>query len=239
MKAVLLSSLLLSLVLPASAEIRRAERKTLIDRDPDVIHLAEHVKNPIELRVIKEANVFSDKNGQIKLGVLEADQTVVLDAMTAKAYKVRGKGGKNGVVGWVGPQAFASKDPEFVENLKKLHKRQLEVQQLIDEKQVALGMTAEEVEKSRGTPTKRQMKKTGKGETGRWEYVEYEQVSHFQYVRDPFSGQVFRTLSHTTREEKNKTVVEFENGVVAALEESEQDTGTPVKIIVPPLVFAW
>jgi hypothetical protein len=239
MKAVLVSTLLLAFLLPAGAQSKRPERRTLIDRDPDVVHLAEHVKAPIELRVIKEAPVFSDKNGKTKLGVLVADQTVTLEAMTAKAYRVRGKGEKHGIAGWVGPGAFASKDPDFVANLKKLHARQLEVQKLIEEKQLAIGMTPEEVEKSRGAPMKTQVKKTGRGQTGRWEYVEYEQVSHFHYVRDPISGQVFRQLSHVTQEEKNKTVVEFENGVVTALEESEQRTGTPVKIVVPPVVFVW
>ncbi len=242
MKAVLISSLLLSLLLPlsATAQTKHGERKsTLIDRDPDVVHLAEQVKDPIELRVIKDATVFSDKNGKTKLGVLVADQTVVLEAMTAKAYRVRGKGEKNGVAGWVGPQFFASKDPNFVENLKKLHKRQLEVQRIIEDKQLAIGMTPDEVEKSRGAPNKTQVKKTEKGETGRWEYVDIEVVNHYNYVRDPYSGQVFRQLAYTTQEEKNKTVVEFDNGVVSSLEEAETRHKTPVKIIVPPVVFAW
>jgi hypothetical protein len=239
MKTPIVSALLLSLLLPVSAQTKRVERKSLIDRDPNVIHLAEHVKNPIELRVVKEAPVYSDKNGKNKLGLLVADQTVVLEAMTEKAYKVRGQGEKHGISGWVGPYAFASKDPNFVENLKKLHTRQIEVQALIDEKQVALGMTPEEVGKSRGTPTKTTVKQTGKGESGRWEFIDYEDVQHFAYVRDPVSGQVFRQLSHVTREEKGKTVIEFENGVVSSLEESEQRRGAPVKIIVPPVIFAW
>ena len=239
MKAVLVSTLLLALLFPTAAQSKRPERRTLIDRDPDVVHLAEHVKAPIELRVIKEANVFSDKKGKTKLGLLVADQTVTLEAMTDKAYRVRGKGERHGIAGWVSPHAFASKDPDFVENLKKLHGRQLEVQRLIEEKQLAIGMTTEEVEKSRGAPVKKLAKKTQKGQSGRWEYVEYEQVSHFHYVRDPISGQVFRQLSHVTQEEKNKTVVEFEEGVVTSLEESEQSSGATVKIIGPPVVLIW
>jgi hypothetical protein len=239
MKAALVSALLLSMFLPASAQVKRVERKSLIDRDPDVIHLAEHVKKPIELRVIKEAAVFSDKNGKNRVGTLKADQTVVLEAMTDKAYKVRGEGAKFGISGWVGPHAFASKDPDFVENLKKLHERQLAVQALIENKQLAIGMTPEEVTKSRGAPTKTLVKQTQRGQSGRWEYVEYEQVTHYNYVRDPLSGQVFRQVSHVTQEEKGKTVVEFQNGVVSSLEESEQDTSSPVKIIVPPVIFAW
>ena len=82
MRTALVSALLLSLFLPASAQTKRPERKSLLDREPDVIHLAEHVKNPIELRVIKEATVFSDKNGKNKLGALVADQ-VVADRVVA------------------------------------------------------------------------------------------------------------------------------------------------------------
>lgn len=237
MKTALVSALLLSLFLPASAQTR--QRKSLLDRDPDVIHLAEHVKKPIELRVIKEAPVYSDKNGNRKLGMLKADQTVVLEAMTDKAYKVRGDGTKNGISGWVGPHAFASKDPDFVENLKKLHARQLEVQALIDQKQLAIGMTMEEAGKVRGTPTKTKVKQTDKGQSGRWEYVDYEQVSHYNYIRDPISGQVFKQLSYVTQEEKGKTVIEFENGVVSSIEESEQVPGAAVKIVVPPVIFVW
>jgi hypothetical protein len=239
MRALLVSALLLSLLPSASAQSRRAERKSLLDRDPDVIHLAEHVKKPIELTVVKAAAVFSDKNGKNRLGSLVADQVVVLEAMTDKAYKVRGQGARHGIAGWVGPHAFSSKDPDFVANLKKLHARQIEVQALIDEKQVAVGMTPEEVEKARGEPTKTRIKQTDKGRSGRWEYVDYEEVSHYITTRDPVSGQVYRQLSHVTREEKGKTVVEFEDGVVTALEESEQRPGTGVRVVVPPVIFGW
>jgi len=239
MKSALVSALLLSLLLPVSAQTKRAERKSLIDRDPDVVHLAEHVKEPVELQVVKDSAVFSDKNGKSKIGVIKADQTVVLEAMTERAYKVRGQGTKNGISGWVGPGAFSSKDPNFVENLKKLHTRQIEVAALIAERQIAVGMTPDEVSQARGNPTKTTLKQTEKGQTGRWEYIDFEQVQHYNYRRDPVSGQVFRQLSYVTQEEKGKTVVEFENGVVSSLEESEQRRGAPVKIIVPPVVFAW
>ncbi|MCW1886816.1 hypothetical protein OKA04_18900 [Luteolibacter flavescens] len=239
MKAALVSTLLLSLLLPVSAQVKRVERKSLIDRDPDVVHLTSLAKDPVELKVIKEATVFSDKNGKSKLGILRSDQTVILEAMTEKAYKVRGQGEKNGISGWVGPHAFSSKDPNFVENLKKLHARQVEVQALIEEKELAIGMTPEEVTQSRGKPTKTSVKRTEKGQTGKWEYIDFEQVQHFTYSRDPYTGQTYRQLSHVTQEEKEKTVVEFENGVVSSLEESEQRRRAPVKIVVPPLVFAW
>jgi hypothetical protein len=239
MKSILILAMSLALLLPASAQVKRAERKSLLDRDPDVVHLAEHVKKPIELTVVKVAPVFFDKNGKNRTGDLAADQVVILELMTDKAYKVRGKGLKNDVYGWVGPQAFTSKDPNFVENLKKLHERQLKVQELIEMRQLAIGMTAEEVSKARGTPSKTQVRQSDRGRSERWEFIKYENVSHFTTVRDPLTGRLFRQLSHITKEEREKTVVDFENGVVASFEESKQKPGSHVRAIIPPVICNW
>lgn len=235
---VLISSLLL--ILPASAQIKRADRKSLLDSEPDVVYLEKTIKKPIELVVLKEAPVYSDKEGQHRLGYLKADQKVRLEAITDKVYKVRGQGTKDGIAGWVGPWAFASKDPQFVENLKKLYARQIQVQKLVAEHQVAVGMTIDEVTLSRGNPTKTSSRKTGEGQSGRWEYIDYEEVKNYATVRDPRTGAIYRQLVSVTQVEKGKTAVEFENGVVTAVEESEdRRRGGDVRIIVPPVIFGW
>jgi hypothetical protein len=240
MKRCLAFALSLFLALPALAQIKRAERKSLLDQDPDVVYFEEGSKKPIMLGVIKEAPVYSDKEGKVKLGTLKADQTVRLEAMTDRAYKVRGKGTSDGISGWVPPWAFSSKDPKFVENLKLLYARNLQVQKLIDAHQVAVGLTMEEVTKSLGTPTKTTMRKTGEGQSGRWEFIDYEEVKNYANVRDPMTGQIFRQLISTTQIEKGKTAVEFENGMVSAVEESEdRQKSNNTRIIVPPLVWGW
>lgn len=240
MKRWLTFALSLFLALPAFAQIKRVERKSLLDRDPDVVYFEEESKKPIMLAVIKEAPVYSDKEGKVKLGTLKADQTVRLEAMTDRAYKVRGKGTSDGIAGWVPPWAFSSKDPKFVENLKLLYARNIQVQKLIDAHQVAVGLTMEEVTKSLGTPTKTTMRKTGEGQSGRWEFIDYEEVKNYANVRDPITGQIFRQLVSVTQIEKGKTAVEFENGMVSAVEESEdRQRGANTRIIVPPLVWGW
>lgn len=239
MKTALFLSWALLLVLPVSAQANKNATKTGIDRDPDIVHLADFTDEAVELLVVKEAPVYATKTGARQLGVLQTGQKVVVEAMTAKAYKVRGRGQKHGVSGWVAPWAFASEDPDFVANLKKLYERQIEVAALIAEKRAAVGMTEEEVTLALGKPTKTKVKRTAEGTSGSWEFIDYDDVQHYRYVRDPYSGQVFRQLSHVTREEKGKTVVSFENGIVTALEESEQRRGAPVKIIVPPVTIVW
>lgn len=227
------------LVLPLSAETRRNERKSLLDSDPDVVYLERALKKPIELKVIKEAPVFSDKAGKIKLGTLKADQTVKIEAITEKIYRVRGQGTRDGIAGWVAPWAFSSKDPQFVAHLKQLYERQIQVQALIRDKQLAVGMTLDEVSESRGKPTKTSLRKTEKGQSGRWEYIDYEQVKNYVTRIDPTTGAAYRQLASITQVEKSRTAVEFADDVVTAVEESEDHQGGNVRIVVPPLVFGW
>lgn len=224
-------------LLPATGQIRR-ERKSLIDSDPRVVHLTEEPGKQIELMIIKEAPVYSDIEGKIKLGTIRANQKVKLEAITERAYKVRGKGVGNDLSGWVGPWAFASKDPQFVENLKKYHTRQVEVNKLIDEREVALGMTAEEVAKSLGKPTKSSLRQEASGKSGKWEYIDYDEEKNYATVQDPVTGALYRRLVSVTQIEKNKRVIEFANGVVSAIED-QQDKSGEAKIVVPPVVFGW
>lgn len=229
-------ALLVLLALCATAPAQRS----LLDSDPEVIYLANHVDRPVELRIIKEAPIFSDKEGKRRLGTVSTEQKVVLEAMTDRAYKITARTGGNKVNGWVAPWAFASKDPGFVDNLKKLYERQMAVAELIADHRAAVGMTLDEVSEALGKPSKTKVRQTESGRSGSWEFIDFDEVSHYTYHRDPLSGQTYRRFSHVTREEKGKTVVEFENGVVTAIEESENRSGVGgVRIVVPPVVWRW
>ena len=216
------------------------QRKSLLNSDPGVIYLVDVLKTPIKLKVIKEAAVFSDKEGKIRLGFLKANQTVELEGMTERAYRVRGQGRtNNGIVGWVGPHAFSHPEADFVVKLRQLYDRQITVNKIIDDKGLAIGMTLDEVEKSRGKPTKTSVRHTANGMAGSWEYIDYDEIKHYVTRIDPLSGQAFRQLSHVTREEKGKSMVEFEDGLVTALQEDENNGPDNIRIIIPPLVFSW
>lgn len=234
-----LLSFVLLVALPLSAQVKRGERKSLLDNDPRVVYLTDMPDKQIELMIIKEAPVYSDVDGKQKLGVIQADQKVKIEAITDKAYKVRGKGTNDGIAGWVGPWAFASKDPQFVENLKKFYTRQLEVNKIIAENDVAMGMTTEEVAQSLGRPTKSTLRQTPEGQSGKWEFIEFDEQKNYANVRDPVTGNFYRQLVSVTQIEKNKRVVEFTNGAVSAIEDSESKRADNVRIIVPPIVFGW
>jgi hypothetical protein len=216
-----------------------AERKSLLQNDPDVVYLSDVVKNPIMLKVIKEAPVYADKNGNTRVGFIKADQTVELEEMTERAYKVRGEGTRNRISGWVAPWAFSHEEEDFATKLKQLYERQIAVSKIIKDNGVAIGMTTEEVSASRGEPTKTSQKRTATGQSATWEYIDFDDVKHYITRYDPNTGQAYRQFSHVTREETGKTVIQFVDGLVTELEESESKAPGNVRIIVPPLVFRW
>ena len=225
-------SLLLFLAFPAMALPDKPEK--------GVVYVEEFAPKGINLKVEKSGWVYSTNQGGRKRGSLKVGIDVELVSFTEKAYFVRGKRDNGiGVSGWVTPAAFSSKDPKFVEKLKQVHTRQLIVRELIEKKEIAIGMTPEEVSQVHTRPTKTRVKRTAKGQTTVWEFVEYDTVSHFNTVRDPYTGQIFRQLTHTTNEEKYKIVVEFENGYASSIEISKNNGPRNPTIVGAPIVFAW
>ncbi len=230
MKTVLCLVLTLATLLPALPD----------DPEQGVVSVEEFSEKGITLQVEKPGIVYATNKGGRNRGILKTGTQVDLVSFTDRAYFVRGKREDNvGVSGWVTPAAFSAKDPKFVEKLKQVHARQLLVRELISKKEVALGMTPEEVAQIYPHPTKTKVRRNAKGQTQVWEMIEYEEKNHYAMVRDPVTGAFFRQLTHTTNEEVSKIVVEFENGFVTAIEESENNGPRKPTIVAAPVIFTW
>jgi hypothetical protein len=225
-----------ALALPLDAEVKRTPRKSLLDSEPGVVYLEQASVKPLELKVIREAPVFSDKEGKHQLGTLVANQTARIEAITDKVYRVRGMGRREGIAGWVAPWAFSPNDPEFTAKLKQFYDRQIQVQELIAANQIACGMTMEEISRVLGKPTKTSSRKTEAGETATWEYVRYDEVKHYITRVDPTTRTPYRQLSHITQEEKSRINVDFENQIATAIEESKDHSKKHPRILLPPWI---
>ena len=224
------------LAIPLDAQVKRTPRKSLLDSEPGVVYLEQASVKPLELKVIREAPVFSDKEGKHQLGTLAANQVARIEAITDKVYRARGMGTRGGIAGWVAPWAFSPNDPEFAAKLKQFYDRQIQVQELIAANQIACGMTMEEISRVLGKPTKTSSRKTETGETATWEYVRYEEVKHYITRVDPTTGTPYRQLSHITQEEKSRINVDFENQIATAIEESKDHSKKSPRIILPPWI---
>ncbi|MFK7910952.1 MAG: hypothetical protein AB8F34_10195 [Akkermansiaceae bacterium] len=235
--AFILIAATISLVFPATA----APKKSLLNNDPDVIYLNEHIDRTITLLVVKPTTVYATKKGKKgrRLGAFKANTKVELLAMTDKAYRVKGQASHAGVIGWVNPNHLASKDKDFVSNLKKLYERQMIVKELIANKDVAIGMTLDEVSKSLGQPTETEIEQTREGQSGKWDYVITEEQKHYRLITDPHTGNVYRQLSHVTTEERSRTTVKFKDNLVISVTRKKNNGPGKIRIVPAPVIFHW
>ncbi|MGJ8671480.1 hypothetical protein [Rubritalea sp.] len=207
-----------------------------LDKDPDVVSLEGE---KMELLVVQPATVYATKNGGRRLGVYPVDTKLQLLAMTDKGYKVKGQATHSLVTGWLSPKNLASKDPKFIENLRKHYEREMQIRELIANSEVAIGMTSDEVVQAIGDPTKKESKQTKDGMTGKWEYSKGRERKMYTTTVDPGTGQIYRKFSHLIYEETEKLTLEFEDAVVSSIA-SMENAGVPnVKIIVPPVIFSY
>jgi len=215
--------------------------KPTLNTDPEVVYMEDYANKPITFIATETIAVYSSKKGKKsrKLGSFHAGTRLTLLAITEHAYRVSGPGKYGKLNGWVNPNKLASKDPKFIEHLKLLYKRQMIIKSLIANKEVAIGMSIDEVRQSLGKPTTKESRITKEGRTGKWEYIEYEEHKYYRYVTDPRTGQVYRQLSHVTKEEKSKITVEFVNNIVTAISNKEDNGPDKIRIITPPVILGF
>lgn len=231
----------ISYLLLTSVTIAQNDNKSGLDNDPEVIYLSEYTSVPISFLTIDDTAIYASKKGTSsrKIGTFAAGTSVQLLAMDKNAYRISGKGKYGLLNGWVSPKSLASTDPKFVENLNQLYDRQMKVNALIENKQVAIGMSLSEVILSLGEATKKEERVTKDGKSGKYEFIQFEEQKHYRYVTDPRTGSIYKQLSHITTEEKANITVEFENNLVVAITSKEDKGPGKINIIVPPIVFGF
>jgi len=187
----------------------------------------------IELLVLEPTIAYGDTKAQRKFGVFDRNVVVELIAVSEFAYKVRGEARHSRLAGWVSKKALSAKDPKFSEKLDNLIARNKMVAELIEKKQIAIGMSPGEVAQVLGEPTRRESRVTAKGKEDVWEFITYETVNHYDYFRDPASGQTLKRFSYAEKIESGKVRIEFSNSAVTAISESDEDPGRGALKIVP------
>jgi hypothetical protein len=132
-----------------------------------------------------------------------------------------------------------SPDPNLLPNLKKMHERQSQVEALITEHQIALGMTSEEVIASMGKPSRKTSKLSAAGKDEKFEYIVYERIPQYNTSFDAF-GRPIQTVTYL-KVETGSLSVNFKNSIVDTIEETK---GNPlgsggVKIVPGPMIFNY
>lgn len=249
----LLPTLILSLALPTFGGP--------IVRETGALYLSDFDVPPVKLALKEAAPCYFDITGNRYAGTLRFPQVVRLDAVSPGGrLRVRGNARQGGVAAWVDPAFLDPLPPDFIPSLQRAEERRKQVEELIANNEVAIGMTPDEVTRSLGKPQKRSSRTERDGSAQVFEYIKYKLVpqtvftpSYAQtitgYVPRPgerlqtvvMSGQAGYSPGTIFVKVPVGTVkVSFKNGVVESLEQSEGTlVGGNASIVVPPINVTW
>lgn len=241
MTALLLLGSLASLT-PSAAQLppntlTRRNTSKLAD-EPGTITVEGLLPKPVVVKIPAEATIYYNADFQRPLGTMAPGTIVTLVALGDTAYRVRGRARHGDVSGWLKPTDVIHPDPNLHANLKKVYDRQIQVQDLIAKKEVALGMTQDEVGLSLGKPTRTSSKLSAQGRDDTFEYAIFERVPQTVTGRDAI-GNIVQSIIYV-KVETGTLSIHFKDAIVDSIEEK---LGHPlgnggIKIVVPP-VFVW
>lgn len=214
------------------------QRKSRLKPEPGTIDVEDLLQKPVKLKVVRETPVFSRSTMENALGYMAPGTLVSLVGIGEKAYRVRGRARHGDVSGWVRIEDLLAPDPQLIPNLKKLHERQMQVEELIAKRQIALGMTVDEVTTALGKPNRKSSKLTAAGRDETYEYVVYDNVPQYTTGLDAF-GRVVQNVVYV-KVESGKMSVNFKGGVVESVEETKGNPlGGGIKIVPAPFFFGY
>ena len=212
-------------------------KSSLQSLEPGTFSVEGMTPKPVVLKVQLESPMYPTSKFQGAIGSFAPGTLVTLIAMSDTAYRVRGRARHGDVAGWIRQADVLSADPNLATNLKKLYERTKKVEELIQNRQVALGMTSQEVQASLGKPSRTSAKINAAGKEEKLEFSIYEKVPQTTTGRDPF-GQLVQTVIYV-KVEVGTLSVSFKDGVVAEIEETKGNPlgGGGVQIVPPPFMF--
>ncbi len=226
--------LLLPAALPASGQ---ANRPSSLARERGAIYVEDFIEETVRLDLPQPAAAFADSTGRRSLGTLLGGQKVDLIAFTEKACRVRGRAAHDTIVGWVGLKHLKADDPGLFDRLKKAAARQAEVEKFIARKEVAIGMTEDEVIRTLGRPDEETSNVNPDGATSSFSYVTYDRIPQRSLARDRY-GRLIQTITYI-KVETGRITVEFAEGVVSGYSSSRgRPNWNNSRIVVPP-VNVW
>lgn len=214
-------------------------RKSSLAPEAGTLDVEDLLKKPVSLKVLQESPIYTRSKMEQSLGSMAPGTIVKLVGLSDTAFRVRGRARHGDVSGWMRMSDLLSPDPNLVPNLRKLHQRQTEVEALIEAKQIALGMTGEEVYASLGKPNRKSSKLSAAGKDEKLEYVVYDRIPQYSTSVDAF-GRPIQTVVYI-KVETGSMSVNLKNNVVDTIEETKGNPlGTGgVKIVPGPVIFGW
>ncbi|HSI12578.1 MAG TPA: hypothetical protein VK961_11065 [Chthoniobacter sp.] len=231
--------LLLAALIACAATVQAGAISGAVIREEGAIYLEDLLVKPARLATVGDAPIFYHSDFGRYLGTLKKGQIVELQAVSDKAYRVRGMAQQGQVAGWVDPKFLNPLKKDFLDNLKQNAARLEQVKALIAKNEVAINMTLEEVQQSLGKPTKKTSHVDASGRADTWEFIRYERVPQETFGRD-LNGNLVANIIYI-KVPIGKLSVTFANNLVNSLEQSEGslEKGATTKIVPAPFIVTY
>lgn len=222
---------------PGYVKVKTEDRVTSrLAKEDGAIYLEEVMDQEVVVRIKHATAAYGDLAANRWLGNVFANQKAILLAVSDKAYRVRTRAKQGQIAGWISKAAVEGLDPSFDENLTKFYARYVIVKELIENEQVALGMTVDEVIASLGPPDLRSSAIEQAGRKDTFDYISYKRVPRTVTSIDAFGLPVL--LTQYVEVEDGRVTIEMSDSLVSAIKESEgvNFANQSARIHIPPYV---
>ncbi len=198
---------------------REDPNKSNLIREQGAIYLEGMVAQEVKVRITQAGPAYANLTGQRWLGNILANQEATLLAVSDRAYRIRARAQQGQIAGWVSKAIVSGLPDDFEDKLIQYHERYVLVRQLIENEQVALGMTVDEVIASIGPPDTRSSHLDAAGRTDTLEFISYERVPQTVVTYDRFGLPVPAT--RYIEVESGRVTIEFTDNLASAITETE------------------
>lgn len=245
---------LAALAVTLLAGLAAAEAAPIV-REPGAIYLSDFGEKPLKVALARPAPSYFDIGMTRYAGTLRFPQVVQAEAFAQDACRVRGNAQQGGVAAWIPYNELQGLPENFLANLQKAEDRRIQVEALIAQNEVAIGMTIEEVGRSLGKPQKKTKRADKDGTTQTWEFIKYDLVPQTAYApgttqtvipgKPGKPGGVVTQSGYYAQTVYVKVPVgtlkvDFKDGIVEALDQSEGTlAGANATIVAPPITVFW
>lgn len=176
--------------------------------------------------------LYDTQAAQRVLAALPAKQDLTVLAMDKFGLRVRGEAKNGPLTGWISQKAVLSEEQRTA--LAALHARQMKVDELIERKQAAIGMTMEELTRALGPATSHEVvaADSGRKETASW--VKTQKVD----LNDQLDLGTDTALLKVDVE-VGRITAEFENGVACSIKVNLEGVAPEVATVPAPVALPF
>ena len=195
-------------------------------RYDDVIYLDDAHEPTLHLKVLRRTPINVSRDPQSLDAYLAEGQTVDVIGLGETQYYVSGRTATGLTEGWVDARSIEAPPSELLVRLREHHEEAQTRRKLIQQHEVAVGMTRADVRASLGKPDRITRVHTRQGDQEQWLYTTYQYTPLYTQYNDEI-GRQRHVVSYHRQVSGHKTIMFQNNQVGEIVDEQEEKPPSP------------